>query len=187
MRSAVEHWVQNPANNNGILLQIASRDGNSVNISSDEITKNATNLHEDKWHEERPLLVAYSHDSRTHHHVRKRRSSHEARKRKRPQYCQRHPLNVEFSDVGWNDWIVAPRNYHAFYCAGECPYPITKHLNGTNHAIVQNLMRNVDPKVPNVCCVPTTLSPISMLYMNAFDKVVLKKYNEMVVEGCGCR
>ncbi len=22
--------------------------------------------------------------------------------------CKRHPLNVDFAEVGWNDWIVAP-------------------------------------------------------------------------------
>jgi bone morphogenetic protein 2/4 len=48
-------------------------------------------------------------------------------------------------------------------------------------------MNSVDPKVPNVCCVPTTLTPISMLYMDEYEKVVLKNYQDMVVEGCGCR
>jgi bone morphogenetic protein 2/4 len=23
-------------------------------------------------------------------------------------FCKRHPLNVDFAEVGWNDWIVAP-------------------------------------------------------------------------------
>ena len=32
-----------------------------------------------------------------------------------------NPLYVDFSDVGWNDWIVAPLGYHAFYCHRECP------------------------------------------------------------------
>ncbi len=37
------------------------------------------------------------------------------------------------------------------------------------------------------CCVPTELSPISMLYLDEYEKVVLKNYENMVVEGCGCR
>ena len=52
-----------------------------------------------------------------------------------------NPLYVDFSDVGWNDWIVAPPGYHAFYCHGECPFPLADHLNSTNHAIVQTLDR----------------------------------------------
>jgi bone morphogenetic protein 2/4 len=35
--------------------------------------------------------------------------------------------------------------------------------------------------------VPTELSPISMLYLDEYEKVVLKNYENMVVEGCGCR
>jgi len=111
--------------------------------------------------------------------------------RKRPGHknlCQRKPLYVDFKDVGWNDWIVAPLGYPAFYCDGNCPFPLSDNLNATNHAIVQTLVNSVDAKaVPTACCVPTTLSSISMLYLDEFDKTILKQYDDMVVEGCGCR
>lgn len=102
--------------------------------------------------------------------------------------CKRHRLYVDFSEVGWHDWIVAPPGYDAHFCYGECPFPLADHLNGTNHAIVQTLVNSVNPSaVPKPCCVPTELSPISMLYLDEYDKVVLKNYENMVVEGCGCR
>lgn len=102
--------------------------------------------------------------------------------------CQRKPLYVDFSDVGWNDWIVAPLGYQAYYCNGNCPFPLSDNLNATNHAIVQTLVNSVDAKaVPTACCVPTTLSAISMLYLDEYDKTILKQYDDMVVEGCGCR
>lgn len=102
--------------------------------------------------------------------------------------CRRHPLYVDFSDVGWNDWIVAPDGYNAYYCQGDCNFPLAHHLNSTNHAIVQTLVNSVDPSaVPKACCVPTELSAISMLYLDEWDKVVLKNYQDMVVEACGCR
>nr|XP_020668685.1 bone morphogenetic protein 4 [Pogona vitticeps] len=102
-------------------------------------------------------------------------------------HCRRHALYVDFSDVGWNDWIVAPPGYQAFYCHGDCPFPLADHLNSTNHAIVQTLVNSVNGTIPKACCVPTELSAISMLYLDEYDKVVLKNYQEMVVEGCGCR
>nr|6OML_X Chain X, Bone morphogenetic protein 2 and Bone morphogenetic protein 6 [Homo sapiens]6OML_Y Chain Y, Bone morphogenetic protein 2 and Bone morphogenetic protein 6 [Homo sapiens] len=102
--------------------------------------------------------------------------------------CKRHPLYVDFSDVGWNDWIVAPPGYHAFYCDGECSFPLNAHMNATNHAIVQTLVHLMNPEyVPKPCCAPTELSAISMLYLDENEKVVLKNYQDMVVEGCGCR
>nr|WND63735.1 bone morphogenetic protein 2 [Sinonovacula constricta] len=102
--------------------------------------------------------------------------------------CGRKPLYVDFTDVGWNDWIVAPHGYEAYYCEGNCPFPLADNMNTTNHAIVQTLVNSVDPRAaPTACCVPTSLSSISMLYLDENNKVMLKQYDEMKVEGCGCR
>lgn len=118
-----------------------------------------------------------------------RREKRKAGRRKnRREYCRRHPLYVDFADVGWNDWIVAPPGYQAYYCKGECPYPLSDNLNATNHAIVQTLINSINPSsVPKACCVPTEFSSISMLYVDENDKVTLKNYQNMVVEACGCR
>jgi len=61
-------------------------------------------------------------------------------------------------------------------------------MNATNHAIVQSLVHSVRPTaVPEPSCTPTELSPISMLYLDEYGTVVLKNYENMVIEGCGCR
>lgn len=106
---------------------------------------------------------------------------------KRRRFCSRHPLYFDFKDMGWGDWIVAPPGYQGFYCSGECTYPMAQHLNATNHAIIQSLVNSVNPAVvPEPCCVPTDLNSITLLYMDQHDRVVLKSYSDMVVEGCGC-
>ncbi|KAK3548900.1 hypothetical protein QTP70_021713 [Hemibagrus guttatus] len=101
--------------------------------------------------------------------------------------CRRHPLYVDFKEVGWNKWIVAPTGYDAFFCLGECRFPLADHMNSSSHAMVQTLLNSVNGAVPRACCVPTALSPIALLYLDQEDHVVLKNYQDMVVEGCGCR
>ncbi|XP_028276018.1 bone morphogenetic protein 16 [Parambassis ranga] len=101
--------------------------------------------------------------------------------------CRRHPLYVDFNDVGWHKWIIAPSGYDAFFCLGECRFPLADHMNSSSHAMVQTLVNSVNGAVPRACCVPTSLSPISLLYLDPQDRVVLKNYQDMVVEGCGCR
>jgi hypothetical protein len=102
--------------------------------------------------------------------------------------CRRHNLYVNFEEVGWTDWIVAPPGYDAFYCHGECSFPLAAHLNTTNHAVIQTLMNAMNEGgVPKACCVPTELSSISILYVDEDSKVVLKNYKDMAVQGCGCR
>lgn len=158
---------------------------------------------------ENPLLIVYSNDGSRPAAVRNksRPSSKTGKKRhkkrspaavapavgnkrtkQKAMRCRRWPLYVDFSEVGWNDWIVAPAGYQAYFCQGECPYYLPDNLNSTNHAVVQTLVHSVNPQaVPKPCCVPTELSPISMLYVDNSEKVVIKNYQDMVVEACGCR
>ena len=102
--------------------------------------------------------------------------------------CQRKTLYVSFSQLGWDDWILAPEGYHAYHCTGLCQFPLDSSLNATNHAILQTLMSVYDPEsIPPACCAPKKLSPISVLYFDDDSNVILKKYREMVVEYCGCQ
>lgn len=41
----------------------------------------------------------------------------------------------------FQDWIIAPEGYAAYYCEGECAFPLNSYMNATNHAIVQTLVR----------------------------------------------
>lgn len=107
--------------------------------------------------------------------------------RYRKRGCQKRTLYVSFRDLGWEDWIIAPDGYSAFYCHGECSFPLNTHMNATNHAIVQTLVHLMTPfSVPKPCCAPTKLSGISVLYFDESSNVILKKYRNMVVKSCGC-
>ncbi|XP_069461994.1 growth/differentiation factor 7 [Ambystoma mexicanum] len=102
--------------------------------------------------------------------------------------CSRKPLHVNFKELGWDDWIIAPLDYEAHHCEGVCDFPLRSHLEPTNHAIIQTLMNSMDPEsTPPSCCVPSKLSPISILYIDSGNNVVYKQYEDMVVETCGCR
>ncbi|XP_030069341.1 growth/differentiation factor 5 [Microcaecilia unicolor] len=124
---------------------------------------------------------------------RKRRAPLSARQGKRPAKnpkarCSKKPLHVNFKDLGWDDWIIAPLEYEAYHCEGLCEFPLRSHLEPTNHAVIQTLMNSMDPEsTPPTCCVPTRLTPISILYIDSANNVVYKQYEDMVVESCGCR
>lgn len=184
---AVLRWTRQGLPNYGLAVEVLPLNhaprhrGRHVRVSR--------SLHQEPgedWEQLRPLLVTFGHDGKGHPLTRRSKRSPKQR-RKRNRNCRRHSLYVDFSDVGWNDWIVAPPGYQAYYCHGDCPFPLADHLNSTNHAIVQTLVNSVNSNIPKACCVPTELSAISMLYLDEHDKVVLKNYQEMVVEGCGCR
>nr|CAG4650213.1 EOG090X07KO [Sida crystallina] len=201
---ALLRWREEPGRNYGLLVQVRPvkateeqlrhvsrlqlrRPARGRRRRSSDADDSYVQESQQLWASQQPLLVTYTDDGKARH--RSKRAAEKKHKRKgRRDNCRRHSLYVDFSDVGWNDWIVAPPGYHAYYCHGDCPFPLPDHLNTTNHAIVQTLVHSVNPSaVLRACCVPTELSSISMLYIDEYDKVVLKNYHDMVVEACGCR
>ena len=180
---ALQRWKESPGRNYGLYIEIRNTNKDSVAEAQHFRLKRKRR----SAGAEEPVLVTYTDDGKSR--KRSKRAAERKHKRKgRRDNCRRQSLYVDFSDVGWNDWIVAPPGYHAYYCHGDCPFPLPDHLNTTNHAIVQTLVNSVNPSaVPRACCVPTELSSISMLYIDEYDKVVLKNYHDMVVEACGCR
>ncbi|KAJ9578568.1 hypothetical protein L9F63_005218, partial [Diploptera punctata] len=111
------------------------------------------------------------------------------RNRKQRNTCRRKPLYVDFAEIHYDTWIVAPNGYEAFQCTGKCFFPVSEHLSPTKHAIVQTLLHSVAPgKAPRACCVPTKLEPISVLYVDERGVLTYRfSYQDMVVAECGCR
>ncbi len=196
---AVKQWQSAPGTNHGIRVEVlGDRAGHT------RLRRSAGTLDED-WHAQQPLVMAFTDDrdietqrleQEKHSHRQRRRRSEQARtrrskknkRRRRKRICRRHSLLVDFEEVGWNSWIVAPPSFDAYYCHGECPFALSDNLNTTNHAVVQSLVHSMNPEaVPKPCCVPTQLSPFSLLYVNTNGTLVLKAYKDMVVEACGCR
>uniref|UniRef100_A0A3Q0RV07 Inhibin subunit beta Aa n=1 Tax=Amphilophus citrinellus TaxID=61819 RepID=A0A3Q0RV07_AMPCI len=105
--------------------------------------------------------------------------------------CCKRQFYVDFKDIGWNDWIIAPRGYHANYCEGECPSHVASITGSTlsfhSTVISHYRMRGYSP-FQNVksCCVPTRLRAMSMLYYNEEQKIIKKDVQNMIVEECGC-
>ncbi|XP_036306317.1 embryonic growth/differentiation factor 1 [Pipistrellus kuhlii] len=106
--------------------------------------------------------------------------------------CRARRLYVSFREVGWHHWVIAPRGFLANYCQGQCSLPATLPGPGgppaLNHAVLRALMHSAAPGPAGLpCCVPARLSPISVLFFDNSDNVVLRHYEDMVVDECGCR
>nr|CAI5868562.1 unnamed protein product [Callosobruchus analis] len=189
-------WVAFPASNKGLYLSVQplSRPGHEVRPEDIGLV---TTKAEDKI---QPFMVAFL---KAQNHVKSRiaRSPKTKKdtsftnivhgyKNNEPDYrrsCRIETLYISFKDLKWQDWIIAPDGYAAYYCTGECNFPLNAHMNATNHAIVQTLVHLMNPwRFPKPCCAPTKLSPISVLYFLDDQNVILKKYKKMVVKSCGC-
>ena len=148
--------------------------------------------------------IPYLHESATYSPsppeglVRHARFAHSSRPRRDadlpqlPSGCQRRELYIDFKDIGWSDFIVAPTGYDAFHCLGRCEFPITQEQRPTNHATVQSLVQHMglsapEDRVQRPSCVPSALGSLHVLFLPDDNSVVLKKYMGMVAEECGCQ
>ncbi|XP_043086915.1 bone morphogenetic protein 2-A-like [Puntigrus tetrazona] len=197
----VSRWILNSGTNSGILVVTVLPSGNwfesSVQMKEQSDEANA-------------YLVIYSDDGRKHYQqppfytgqnitkslnllepitslvkstVRSRRSVSAL-----TSTCQRTNLYVDFTKIGWSGWIISPRGYNAYSCTGSCPFPLGEGLRATNHATVRSIMNalKLSQEAGRPCCVPDALHPISLLYFDDEENVVLKQYDDMVAGSCGC-
>lgn len=197
---AMSKWIADSSSNRGLYIGACTINRPEHEVKLDDI--GLVNVKGDD--EYQPFMIGYfkgqnfvkpiSHKTRTKRSAMHRRRKSEMinplfepRANDHTKSCQIQQLYVSFKDLKWQDWIIAPDGYGAFYCSGECNFPLTAHMNATNHAIVQTLVHLMQPtKVPKPCCAPTKLSPISVLYYLDETNVNLKKYKNMVVKSCGC-
>ncbi|CAG0891639.1 unnamed protein product [Darwinula stevensoni] len=103
--------------------------------------------------------------------------------------CRKRSLTVDFKQLGWDKWIIAPRSFEANYCAGSCSFPLPHASNPSNHATIQSLLRvlGMGKELPSPTCAPGSMAPMSLLYFDGKESVVLKSYSGMSVLSCGCR
>ncbi|XP_069837948.1 nodal homolog [Dendropsophus ebraccatus] len=101
--------------------------------------------------------------------------------------CRRVDFIVDFKMIGWDTWIIHPKRYNAYRCEGTCPSPVNESVKPNNHSYLQSLVNLYNKrKAPEVCCVPTKMSSLSMAYYDHMD-IAFQIHEGMVVEECGCQ
>ncbi|EPY79933.1 growth/differentiation factor 15-like protein [Camelus ferus] len=75
----------------------------------------------------------------------------------RERCCRLQSLRASVEDLGWADWVVAPRELDVRMCIGACP----SHFRSANtHAQMQARLHGLNPDAaPAPCCVPASYEP----------------------------
>ncbi|KAK4315262.1 hypothetical protein Pmani_013511 [Petrolisthes manimaculis] len=102
--------------------------------------------------------------------------------------CCKQNLYISFRELGWDDWIIAPRGYNANYCKGSCASMFRTPDSFTNFysQVLEELRRHRAPGALTQCCAPTKLSPMSLIYLDQISNIIKRDVPRMVVEECGC-
>jgi len=106
--------------------------------------------------------------------------------------CCKQRFYISFRDLGWDDWIIAPRGYYANYCRGHCGGPHRTpdtFLNYHTHVLEeyrktsegQATLGGITP-----CCAPTKFASMSLIYFGPDLNIIKRDLPKMIVEECGC-
>lgn len=101
--------------------------------------------------------------------------------------CCKQKFYVNFRELGWDDWIIAPHGYYANYCKGDCSGPRTPDVFQSYHSHVIEEYRKID-RLSGIqpCCAPVKFSSMSLIYYEENKKIVKRDLPKMIVEECGC-
>lgn len=103
LRHFVKRWLRRPSTNRGLSVSCPT-----CNMDSESVPIATRNKHQ-------PFIKLQLGKPR-----RRTRRSTNLQCNPNTNQCCRDRLYVDFSDIGWHDWIMHPSGYDAFYCKGSC-------------------------------------------------------------------
>uniref|UniRef100_A0A3P8T7Q2 Bone morphogenetic protein 8a n=1 Tax=Amphiprion percula TaxID=161767 RepID=A0A3P8T7Q2_AMPPE len=179
--SASNHWLLHPRSNLGIRLYVETEEDRSLSAGWIGLVGRRGPR------SKQPFMVTFFRESQVP--CRPPRAVKPHPRKKKLKYDLPVPNRFLF-DVRLDGcdvfFLFLPHDF-SYYCDGECFYPLGSCMNATNHALIQQVVHLLKPdEVPKACCAPTKLSPISVLFYDDNNNVILKKHRNMVVKTCGC-
>ena len=98
--------------------------------------------------------------------------------------CHLQSLRASLEDLGWADWVLAPRELDVRMCVGACP----SHFRSANtHAQMQARLHGLNPDAaPAPCCVPASYEPVVLMHQDSDGRVSLTPFDDLVAKDCHC-
>ena len=180
----VQDWINNPKSNYGLEIYTDAVNINQLILPSVDLHKNDSSNSSvgPSWF---PILEFQTHERSILKRVKRQDSGRrDCTKGDGESRCCRFRTHISFSEIGWNDWILAPEGFDAYFCDGECPH---RFKMANNFAGIQSVLHLNNPKkYPKLCCVPSKLSPLTILHKDDKGRYMFKDYPDLVVEDCRC-
>lgn len=119
--------------------------------------------------------------------------------------CEKRAFFVNLFDLGWGQYFIHPKSFNAYRCVGDCslstmgryyyePRRGKRRRNVptkvTNHAQVMSILEYKHPELLNANeskCVSTRYKPLFVVFLDERGRMKAKRYEDMIVDECGCR
>nr|AEP16387.1 TGF-beta ligand [Mnemiopsis leidyi] len=105
--------------------------------------------------------------------------------------CKLEPLYINFRDLGWESWVIAPPGLEVGSCSGYC---MREDISSNYNLLINNISR--DPELYRLyglagirterTCVPTSFLPTVLMFIGKDQDIVVQLVDDILVGGCGC-
>lgn len=104
--------------------------------------------------------------------------------------CCRRKVKVDFTELGWDQWVVAPQTFDSYYCIGRCTYFggfASEDTEGASfYTELMNLQRRARNSGLQPCCSPVKFSPLTITVLTGDNEEMTQTLEDVVVKQCGC-
>lgn len=181
----LQTWLENPTESFGITVSFSTNMSDVLKISSKSSSDKTGKLaFQDEME---PVLEVFSYQKLILGREKRqtdRTSRRDCVKGDGENRCCRFRTYISFADIGWDTWIIKPSGYEAYYCDGECPH---RFKMANTFAGIKSLLHKKDPSTFSPpCCVPSKLSPFTILHREESGQYAFMDLDDMIVEDCKC-
>lgn len=104
--------------------------------------------------------------------------------------CCRRKVKVDFNELGWDHWVVAPQSFDSYYCIGRCTHFggfASEDTEGASfYTELMNLQRRARSLGLSPCCSPVKFSPLTITVLTGDNEEMTQTLEDVVVRQCGC-
>lgn len=99
--------------------------------------------------------------------------------------CAKREWRVDFKEMGWHKFTIQPKFLYAGRCSGSCA-TITKEETTLYTYLFKNVFKD-ESQAKKLCCIPTSFLGTPLMFYDTADNIVIKMYDNLVVNRCECR
>ncbi|XP_006876395.1 PREDICTED: growth/differentiation factor 15 [Chrysochloris asiatica] len=98
--------------------------------------------------------------------------------------CAVQSRRVTLEELGWADWVLAPRELDVRACVGACP---PRFRTASAYTRIKSRLHDLDPgSAPAPCCVPSSFEPVVLMHRDSEGRLTLTPYDDLLVKDCHC-
>ncbi|KAH8418834.1 hypothetical protein KR222_010752 [Zaprionus bogoriensis] len=104
--------------------------------------------------------------------------------------CCREKLYISFAEIGWDNWIMQPKGYDAYFCRGSCSSVASVAQAASHHSSLLKILSSNGTRKPLdlvPCCTAKQYSSLQLVVLDSNNTATVKTLPNMIVESCGCR